>query len=75
MILTDREREAVPDPRPGERPVSVAKAAEATGYSVTMIQSRIRRGILPSVVPLGYQRGRKVYVSQLLYIMEGPNVA
>lgn len=75
MILTDTEREAVPDPRPGERPVSVAKAAEATGYSVSMIQARVRRGILPAVVPRGYQRGRKVYVSQLLYVMEGPYVA
>ena len=73
MILQDRELGTVPDPRPGERPVKVADAAEATGYSEAVIRARIRRGILPSVVPLGYERGRRVYVSQLLYVMEGTN--
>lgn len=28
--------------------------------------------ILPSVMTLGYQRGRMVYVSQLRYVMERP---
>ena len=26
----------------------------------------------PAVMPLGYQRGRMVYVSQLRYVMERP---
>ena len=30
--------------------------------------------ILPSVMPLGYRRGRMVYVSQLRYVMERPVV-
>lgn len=71
MILANELYGDVPDPKPGERPVPVAKAAERTGYSVSMINTRIRRGILPSRVPRGYQRGRMVFVSQLLYVMEG----
>ena len=30
--------------------------------------------ILPSVMPLDYQRGRMVYVSQLRSVMEAPEV-
>lgn len=63
-----------PPPMDGELPVSVAEAARATGYSKDRIQKRIRRGILPSVMPLGYQRGRMVFVSQLRYVMERPVV-
>ena len=64
----------VPPHEDGERPVSVAEAARLTGYSRDRIQKRIRRGILPSVMPLGYRRGRMVYVSQLRYVMERPVV-
>lgn len=63
---------AIQPPEDGERPVSVADAARLTGYSKDRIQKRIRRGILPSVMPLGYQRGRMVFVSQLRYVMERP---
>lgn len=64
----------VPPHEDGERPVSVAEAARLTGYSKDRIQKRIRRGILPSVMPLGYRRGRMVYVSQLRFVMERPVV-
>ncbi|HJA28432.1 MAG TPA: helix-turn-helix domain-containing protein [Candidatus Olsenella pullicola] len=63
-----------PPPEDGERPVSVAEAALITGYSRDRIQKRIRRGILPAVMPMGYQRGRMVFVSQLRYVMERPVV-
>lgn len=63
-----------PPPEDGESPVSVAEAAQITGYSKDRIQKRISRGILPSVIPLGYQRGRMVFVSQLRYVMERPVV-
>lgn len=66
---------AIPPPKDGESPVSVAEAAQITGYSKDRIQKRIRRGILPSLMPLGYQRGRMVYVSQLRYVMERPVVS
>ena len=64
----------IPGPDPGEHPVSVRRASEITGYSQGVINSRVRRGILPSCVPLGYQRGRMVYVSQLRAVMEAPEV-
>lgn len=64
----------VPEPEPGEHPVSVKRAAQLTGYSVGMINARVRLGILPSYMPLGYQRGRTVYVSQLRAVMEAPEV-
>ncbi|WP_455136378.1 hypothetical protein [Thermophilibacter sp.] len=70
MILA-KDMYDVPDPEPGERPVTVGVAAQRTGYSVNQINSRVRRGILPSRMPRGYQRGRMVFVSQLLYVMEG----
>lgn len=66
LIVSD-----IPSPKEGERPVSVAAAARETGYSKDVIQDRVRRGVLPAWVPRGCERGRKVYVSQLLYIMEG----
>lgn len=61
----------IPAPEPGERPVSVKKASQLTGYGISVINHRVKRGILPSFTPLGYKRGRTVYVSQLLYVMEG----
>lgn len=64
----------VPEPEPGERPVSVKKASQLTGYSPSIINRRVQRGILPSCMPLGYQRGRMVYVSQLRAVMEAPEV-
>lgn len=64
----------VPPPRDGELPVSVAEAARRTGYTKDRIQKRISRGILPAFMPLGYRRGRMVYVSQLRYVMERPVV-
>ena len=63
-----------PSPEAGERPVSVAEASRLTGYSKDRIQKRISRGILPAFLPLGYRRGRMVYVSQLRYVMERPVV-
>lgn len=65
---------AIPPPMEGERPVAVSKAAEETGYSRYVINKRIERGILPAVMPMGYQRGRMVFVSQLRYVMERPVV-
>lgn len=65
---------AIPPPLEGERPVAVSKAAEQTGYSRHVINKRIERGILPAVMPMGYQRGRMVYVSQLRFVMERPVV-
>ena len=65
---------AIPPPEDGERPVAVSKAAEETGYSRFVINKRIERGILPAVMPMGYQRGRMVYVSQLRFVMERPVV-
>lgn len=70
LILT-KEAFDVPDPDPGERPVPVRVASERTGYSVDIINRRVRQGILPSRVPRGCKRGRRVFVSQLLYVMEG----
>lgn len=64
----------IPGPEPGERPVSVRRAAQLTGYSTHVINARVRRGILPSCMPLGCQRGRMVYVSQLRAVMEAPEV-
>ena len=64
----------IPAPEPGERPVSVRRAAQLTGYSTHVINARVRRGILPSCMPLGCQRGRMVYVSQLRAVMEAPEV-
>lgn len=61
----------IPAPEPGERPVSVKKASQLTGYSTSVINRRVRRGILPSFMPISCERGRMVYVSQLLYVMEG----
>ena len=65
---------AIPPPLDGELPVAVARAAEETGYSRSVINKRIERGILPAVMPMGDQRGRMVYVSQLRYVMERPVV-
>lgn len=62
----------VPAPEPGEHPVSVRRAAEITGYSAGVINARVRRGVLPSCMPVGYRRGRMVYVSQLRAVMEAP---
>ena len=64
----------IPDPEPGEHPVSVKRASQLTGYGVGVINRRVSRGILPSFMPLGYQRGRMVYVSQLRAVMEAPEV-
>lgn len=61
----------IPGPEPGEHPVSVRRAAQLTGYSTHVINARVRRGILPSCMPMSCERGRMVYVSQLLYVMEG----
>lgn len=65
---------AIPPPLDGERPMAVSRAARETGYSRHVINKRIERGILPAVMPLGYRRGRMVFVSQLLYVMERPVV-
>lgn len=65
---------AIPPPLDGERPMAVSRAARETGYSRHIINKRIERGILPAVMPLGYRRGRMVFVSQLLYVMERPVV-
>ena len=65
---------AIPPPLDGERPMAVSQAARETGYSRHIINKRIERGILPAVMPLGYRRGRMVFVSQLLYVMERPVV-
>ena len=54
--------------------MAVSEAARETGYSRHVINKRIERGILPAVMPLGYQRGRMVFVSQLRYVMERPVV-
>ena len=62
----------IPPPEEGELPVTVAEAAEETGYSKDRLQKRIRRGILPAWLPMGYQRGRVVYLSQVRYVMERP---
>ena len=64
----------IPAPEPGECPVSVRRAAQLTGYSTHVINARVRRGILPSCMPLGCQRGRMVFVSQLRAVMEAPEV-
>lgn len=64
----------IPAPEPGEHPVSVRRAAQLTGYSTHVINARVRRGILPSCMPMGCQRGRMVYVSQLRAVMEAPEV-
>ena len=64
----------VPPPMEGERPMAVSEAARETGYSRHVINKRIERGILPSVMPMGYRRGRMVFVSQLRYVMERPVV-
>ena len=65
---------AIPPPLDGERPMAVSRAARETGYSRHVINKRIERGILPAVLPMGYRRGRMVFVSQLLYVMERPVV-
>ena len=65
---------AIPPPLDGERPMAVSRAARETGYSRHIINKRIERDILPAVMPLGYRRGRMVFVSQLLYVMERPVV-
>ena len=62
----------IPPPEEGELPVTVAEAAEETGYSKSRLQKRIRTGILPAWLPMGCQRGRVVYVSQVRYVMERP---
>ena len=65
---------AIPPPLDGEHPMAVSRAAEETGYSRHVINKRIERGILPAVLPMGYRRGRMVFVSQLRYVMERPVV-
>lgn len=55
-----------PEPSPGEMPVPVSVAAGMVpNVSVSMLNRRIRAGIIPSYMPVGCQRGRRVYVSQV----------
>lgn len=54
-----------PPPRPGELPVTIADAALATGHSKSSIVTRVRSGLLPHRTPVGCERPRLVYVSQV----------
>ena len=54
-----------PPPKAGERPVTIAAAALATGHSRTAIIRRVVDGILPYKVPIGQTRPRKVFISQV----------
>lgn len=64
--MTVAERWVPPEPEPGELPVPTMDAVGAVpGVTIWMLNKRIRDGIIPSVMPVGNKRGRRVYVSQV----------
>lgn len=55
---------------PEKLTVSVAEASIISGFSRAVIQTAIKRGELPSLMPHGYVRGRRIKKAELLKWMK-----
>ena len=55
---------------PEKLTVSVAEASVISGFSRAVIQTAIKRGELPSLMPHGYVRGRRIKKTELLKWMK-----
>lgn len=51
---------------PEKLTVSIAEASTISGFSRAVIQTAIKRGELPSLMPHGYVRGRRIKKVELL---------
>ena len=51
---------------PEKLTVSIAEASMISGFSRAVIQTAIKRGELPSLMPHGYVRGRRIKKTELL---------
>ena len=55
---------------PEKLTVSIAEASTISGFSRAVIQTAIKRGELPSLMPHGYVRGRRIKKTELLKWMK-----
>lgn len=55
---------------PEKLTVSVAEASIISGFSRAVIQTAIKRGELPSLMPHGYVRGRRIKKTELFKWMK-----
>lgn len=55
---------------PEKLTVSVAEASTISGFSRAVIQTAIKRGELPSLMPHGYVRGRRIKKTELFKWMK-----
>lgn len=55
---------------PEKLTVSVAEASVISGFSRAVIQTAIKRGELPSLMPHGYVRGRRIKKTELFKWMK-----
>ncbi len=55
---------------PEKLTVSIAEASTISGFSRAVIQTAIKRGELPSLMPHGYVRGRRIKKTELFKWMK-----
>lgn len=55
---------------PEKLTVSIAEASTISGFSRAVIQTAIKRGELPSLMPHGYIRGRRIKKTELFKWMK-----
>lgn len=55
---------------PEKLTVSIAEASVISGFSRAVIQTAIKRGELPSLMPHGYVRGRRIKKTELFKWMK-----